>query len=525
MAAQARDEIDWLIGINFSRCYSLINNKKYYLGRVKTVILNFICDREKEIEKFKESYFYSVKAEFKGEIYNYLGILNNNVNSRDEAKKICDSITNKNGYVDKISKEIKIVKPDQLYNLNDLIRAANRRYGLAAEEVYDLAQKLYEDYKLISYARTDCRYIKGSMTDELKMILNCNKLGVYANKICDIKDIDKFVSRCVYDEKVVEHSAIIPVVNNNAEKIYNELLDKERCIYDLILENFINNFLDDYEYESILIETIVENNKFITRNKRVIKHGWNLNGKQEYVEGIKEGDRPKVNDITVEKCVTKPPMRYTDDTLFEVLENPGRFIEDKNLKKVLKQNGIGTNATRALLLKDLMNNEYVIRDRKHIIPTLEGREIIDSLRTNNLKEPFFTAQIEQKLQQIQEGKLNKDILLKEINNFVQEHIEELKKEYESGNSTKNNKTKVIGNCLLCRTGKIVSTAKGYGCTNLKHTGCRFFIANKILGTHIDESQVYKIINNKETDLLEFVGKNGKFKARIIFDGSETKFKR
>lgn len=526
LAAKARDEIDWLIGVNLSRAYSVVYDKKYYVGRCKTVILSILCKRENEINKFESKIYYTISAAFQGEGYKYSGnLISDVIINKASAEKIISEISNNSGKVSKIDREIKSIEPSKLFNLNDLIIAVNRRYGYAAEEIYYIAQKLYEEYRLISYARTDSRYVKTSMLDEIKVTLNCMKFGDFNTDICDIKDISKFVNRCVDDTKVIEHSAIIPIVNNNIEEVYGKLSDVEKNVYCEIVNNFIANFKDNYEYQSISIETLVGQYSFITKTQKVINPGWKSDKSKNdnNQELIKENDEVKVFDVKYERRLTKGPERYTDCTLFELLENPGRFVCDKRLKSVIKENGIGTNATRALILKDLIENGYVIRDKKCVMPTIDGQELISVIKTEKLTEPFFTAEIEDKLQQIQEGKLNKDDVVKETIMFIEDHISELKIEYSKDDRKVN---KVIGLCPFCKKGKVVKAGnKGYGCTELKNTGCRFYISNNILGTLIDQEQVYKLISSGQTDPLDFNGKKEKFTARIVLNGKSTKFKK
>lgn len=522
LAAQARDEIDWLLGTNLSRAYSVIYGKKYYVGRCKTVLLNLLCKREEEINNFKQSLSYGVITKFKNDNCEYAGRLNYALKSESEARSIVKDICNKQGKIDSIEREIKSIEPESLYNLNDLIRAVNRRYGYAADEVYDIAQKLYEEHKLISYARTDSRYIKMSMINDVKLIVNCINIDKFSMKKSDINNIERFIKRCVNDEKVIEHTAIIPLEMESLEEKYKLLSTKEKNVYDVIVENFLNNFLENYEYESTVFLTKVENYTFITRQNKVITHGWKERKNQDKnIVDVKEGECVNVDDSVIEKKLSKPKERYTDNTLFEVLENPAKFVEDTKLKKILRESGIGTNATRAPLLKDLIINGYVIRQQRYIIPTIPGIELVKDIRTDKLLEPFFTAVIEQQLQQIQDGELDKDDLIKDTIKFLESHIEELKSIVIPD---KNNDP--IGKCPICKRGNIVRAKdKGYGCTNLKSTGCRFFISKEILGTYIDEKQVKNLIEEKQTDVLRFKGSKGEFSARIIWNGNKTQFKK
>lgn len=522
-AAEARNEIDWLLGINLSRAYSLLYKKKMYIGRCSTVILSILCKKEKQILSTERKFYYIVSSSFKGDNIEYTGFLEEKIDSQIEAEKVRTAVKGKCGKISGMETSIIRVPPAQLFNLNDLLRAANRRFGYTSEDTYKIAQALYEEHKLITYARTDSRYIKKSDIDEAKMILNCIKNEKMECVGCDINNINTFIKRCVNDEKVIEHGAIRPLNKDNINEKVNKLSREEKNVYELIVENFLANFCEDYIYNSTSIETIVNGYKFKTHLKKVIQAGWKGVEESELNLSINKGNKVESIDVQVRKVLSQLPERYTDDTLMSVLENPGRFVESKKLKAILKENGIGTNATRALLLKELLDHEYIIREGKHIRPTVEGEELITKLKTDKLKEPFFTAEIEEKLQLIQAGNMNKDVLIKEIREFICDHINELKKEY----IVKESKEKVIGRCPLCRNGAIVETAnhKGYGCTNLKNTGCRFYISKEILGAKLDSNQIKKLITNGKTDSMVFVGKQGTFNARIKLEGGKTKFER
>ncbi|MFT8349209.1 DNA topoisomerase [Clostridium saccharoperbutylacetonicum] len=524
LAAQARDEIDWLVGTNLSRLYSVLYKRQYYVGRCKTVILNLICKREDEINSAEQKIYYTITNNFKSlDGYEYTGLLQADISDESQANKIKDELENKEGNITNIIKEIKNVAPPQLLNLNDLIIVCSNRFGYAAEETYVLAQKLYEEFKLISYARTDSRHIKKSMMEDIKDTLNV--LNNKKIQMTNPNSFKLFEARCVDDEKVIEHTAIIPLKVENLDSIYKELSIKEKNMYGIIVDNFVSNFLEDYIYESFCVETTVNKYKFITHIKNTLNNGWRgeINKDNENKLTLKENNIVKSNEILIEKKLSKLPERYIDGDLFSILDNPARFVKDKVFKDILKNQGIGTNATRALLLKDLIKHRYVTREKKYLIPTTDGLDLIRDVKTNNLKDPVFTAEVEKKLQDIQNGKLSKDIVINDIRNFIKQHVNELKVEAKNNEKEK----KVYGICPKCKEGKIVNAAeKGYGCTNLKIKGCRFFISKYILGTEIGRDQVENILTNGETDVMQFNGKDGTFSAKIILDKqSNTKFSR
>lgn len=522
LAAQARDEIDWLIGTNLSRLYSLIYKRNYYVGRCKSVILNLICKKEDEINNSEQRIYYTVTNHFKTlEGDEYKGSLQLDIDNSSMANKVKNELENKKGEITQIVKEIKNIQPQQLLNLNDLIIVCSNKFGYAAEDTYVLAQKLYEEFKLISYSRTDSRYIKKSMMEDMNntiKTLNNSKIAAIQQN-----GFKLFEERCVDDEKVIEHTAIIPLKIENLEVVYKELSEKEKNVYDIIVDNFLSNFLEDYVYESINIETTVDIYKFITHIQNSLNLGWRIgiNKENECIIKLKENSIVDSLEIKIEKKLSKLPERYTDADLFAILENPAKFVKDKVFKDILKDQGIGTNATRALLVKDLIKNGYIIRNGKYIVPTVDGLDLIRDIKTDKLKDPHFTAEIEQKLKSIQDGKLNKDIIMNEIRVFIKNHINEIKMNHVE------KETKVIGICPKCTSGKIVVAGnKGYGCTNLKVSGCRFYISKDILGANIDRTQAGKLILNGETDLMQFEGKEGPFTAKIILDKQcNTKFTR
>lgn len=515
-AAETRDMIDWLIGCNFSRAYSLINNKKYYVGRCKTVILSFLCKREEEILNTRQKIYYSISGSFDNSGSIYQGNLDRNLEKELDTINLL-KLKNKPGKIIDVESQRKSKKPPLLLNLNELIIESNRRYGYSAEDVYDISQKLYEEHKLITYARTDSQYVTVSMVDTLiETALALTKF----KGIEKIVNKELFIKRCVDDDKVTEHPAITPI-NYDYDvfiKKYKNLEEKAKNIYDLIVNIFINNFFGDFIYDSYKIITRIDDENFITNKISVIELGWQ-DRKEEIADmTFKVGDKIICKNIIVEKKLTRLPARYTDASLFKLLANPSRFVEDKEYKKILQDQGIGTDATRALLLRDLINQEYVLRKEKYLIPSSEGIELIRSIKTDNLKEPYYTAEIEKQLQKIENGEINKDVVINDVRKFIAGHITDLKEEV-------NKSTVFFGVCPICKKGKIVSAGeKGYGCTNLKTTGCRFYLSKNIMGTNITAEQLKKLINSMETDMLVFNGKKGKFKARIVLDGGKTKFK-
>ena len=346
-AAETRDMIDWLIGCNFSRAYSLINNKKYCVGRCKTVILSFLCKREEEILNTRQKIYYSISGSFDNSGSIYQGNLDRNLEKELDTINLL-KLKNKPGKIIDVESQRKSKKPPLLLNLNELIIESNRRYGYSAEDVYDISQKLYEEHKLITYARTDSQYVTVSMVDTLiETALALTKF----KGIEKIVNKELFIKRCVDDDKVTEHPAITPINYDYDVFIKNIKILKKRQknIYDLIVNIFINNFFGDFIYDSYKIITRIDDENFITNKISVIELGWQ-DRKEEIADmTFKVGDKIICKNIIVEKKLTRLPARYTDASLFKLLANPSRFVEDKEYKKILQDQGIGANEKKRLL--------------------------------------------------------------------------------------------------------------------------------------------------------------------------------
>ncbi|MFJ8090225.1 DNA topoisomerase III [Lysinibacillus sp. NPDC095746] len=454
-AAVARSEADWYIGLNATRALTTRFNAQLNCGRVQTPTVAIIAAREDEIKNFKPQTYYGIEAQTDSLKLTWQDA---NGNSRSFNKEKVDVIVKALG-----KQDAKIVSIDRkpkksfapgLYDLTELQRDANKLFGYSAKETLNIMQKLYESHKVLTYPRTDSRYLSSDIVGTLPERLKACGIGEYrtlTNKILTkpIKANKSFVD----DSKVSDHHAIIPTEGYVNLSAFN---DKERKIYDLVVKRFLAVLFPAQEYEQLTVQAQIGNEKFIAKGKTVTVAGWkevyqNRFEDEESTDDVKEQLLPRLEQGQVLKTKliaqtsgqTKPPARFTEATLLSAMENPTKYMEtnDKKLVDTLKSTGgLGTVATRADIIEKLFNS-FLIEKRggKDIYITSKGRQLLD-LVPEELRSPATTAEWEQKLELISKGKLKKDVFINEMKKHTQEIVAEIKasdKKYKHDNiSTK-----------------------------------------------------------------------------------------
>ncbi|MFF5818520.1 DNA topoisomerase III [Lysinibacillus capsici] len=455
-SAVARSEADWYIGLNATRALTTRFNAQLNCGRVQTPTVAIIAAREDEIKNFKAQTYYGIEAQTTDNLK--LTWQDQNGNSRsfdkDKINTLVKKIGNNNTIVADIEKKPKKSFAPGLYDLTELQRDANKIFGYSAKETLNIMQKLYEQHKVLTYPRTDSRFISQDIVATLPERLKACGIGEYrsiANKLLTkpIKPTKAFVD----DSKVSDHHAIIPTegyVN------YSAFTDKERKIYDLVVKRFLAVLLPAFEYEQLTLRAKIGDESFIARGKTILSSGWKEvyehrfddedttdDVKEQILPRIDKGDILKVKLIAQTSGQTKPPARFNEATLLSAMENPTKYMatNDKKLADTLKSTGgLGTVATRADIIEKLFNS-FLIEKRggKDIYITSKGRQLLD-LVPEELKSPALTADWEQKLELIAKGKLKKDVFISEMKNYTKEIVTEIKgsdKKYKHDNiSTK-----------------------------------------------------------------------------------------
>ncbi|WP_138420215.1 DNA topoisomerase III [Aquibacillus sediminis] len=436
-SAVARSEADWYVGLNATRALTTKFNAQLSSGRVQTPTLQMIALREQEIRNFKPKDYYGIKAVAnKGLTLTWRSQKNDTrIFDKQTAEKMVANLNGQQAKVVQIDKKQKKSHAPGLYDLTELQRDANKIFGFSGKQTLSLMQKLYEQHKVLTYPRTDSRYISSDIVPTLKDRLKACGVDQYApvaNKLAkrDIKPNKSFVD----DNKVSDHHAIIPT----EQTVYlSELNDKERKIYDLVVKRFLAVLSPAFEYEQTTLEVAIGNEKFTAKGKNVKKQGWkevynNRTGEEEEedqrIPNLQQGDTLSGVTVKLTKGQTKAPERFTEGNLLQAMENPAKYMEqqDKKLVSTLnKTGGLGTVATRADIIEKLFNSFYIEKKGKHIFLTSKGKQLLD-LVPEDLKSPTLTAEWEQKLEAISSGKLNKDTFIKEMKGYASNVVKEIK---------------------------------------------------------------------------------------------------
>ncbi|MGD1822780.1 MAG: DNA topoisomerase 3 [Pleomorphochaeta sp.] len=436
-AASSRAAADWYVGMNVTRALTTHYDAKISAGRVQTPTLYLICEREEEIEKFKGKFYWTIKGDFSYFNASFYPT-NDSIRINNEAQK--DRVVevlknNRNAKVVNVEKSEKVEMTPLAYDLTELQRDANLKLSFSAKKTLDVLQRLYEYHKIVTYPRTDSKYITQdivpTLIDRLK-VLQSTPFGTESNLLQ--KNGLNISERFVKDELVSDHHAIIPTEQRvNLDR----LSEDERALWNLIVIRFLEVLSPNYIYDSTTIHLAINDYTFKTRTTKVKQLGFKSINRKEFIEDtnnilneIKVNDQIKLVDYKVNKSITDTPKRYNDATLLSAMEHAGRYVEDSTLKKNLTA-GLGTPATRADIIEKLIRNNYMIRnDNNEFVPTAYAREII-RLVPSLLKSPALTGEWEERLKKISKGKEDSKEFIYDIKELTRELVKNIKNSYES----------------------------------------------------------------------------------------------
>ena len=429
-AAVCRAEADWVVGLNVTRALTCKYNAQLSAGRVQTPTLAMIVQREKEIRKFVPKEFYTITAETAGfQLLWRDGQGQTRLFDQERADGLVRSINGKTAVITEVKKDLKREAPPLLYDLTELQRDANKRFGFSAKQTLNIMQKLYEEHKLLTYPRTDSRYLSADIVPTLPERLRSISIGDYRPFAAAVlKSGVKTNKRIVDDSKVSDHHAIIPT---EQRVDMSRLSYEERRVYDLVVKRFLAVFAEPFTYEQTTITAKVGSETFGARGKIVKDKGWKAvyagidieeeeeaEEREQLLPEVKKGDDLKITKCRKNSGKTKPPARYTEATLLSAMEHPGKFVADEAVREALDNaNGIGTPATRADIIEKLFSAFYVERRGKEIVPTSKGMQLID-LVPEGLKSPELTGQWEQRLTAIAKGKAPSKAFTEEMRQYA-----------------------------------------------------------------------------------------------------------
>lgn len=513
----ARANADWLVGINASRALTLKYNASLNCGRVQTPTLQMVFEREEKIKSFVPREYYTFEAVVDGIRFN----CGESEYNFTKAEKFVSDNKNKTINFDKVEVKIKTSIPKPLYNLTDIQQAASALFGLSPKQTLNIIQRLYESHKVLTYPRTDSRYLttdmKNTLADRLRAIGGDYK--EITAKLLREKDFN--TKRIINNSKVSDHHAIIPT---EQKPNYMSLSDTELKIYNLVVKRFLENLLPDYKYEETSYSFKLDNKVFTAKSTRVIQLGFKELSRSE-IEDKKISFSTKefsLDSLQYNKKQTTPPSYYTEGSLIYAMENPFEFVDDDNERKILKQtNGIGTVATRADILEKLFTNDYLVLDNGRIKTTNKAKQLLN-LVPKNLKSPSLTATWEKQLDNIAKNKLSKDKFLKDIKDYTRECILEIKDSQDKfkHDNISGKKCEECGSYMLevdkkgtkmlkcssptCRNRKVISRLTNLRCDNC-HKKMTLFGSGEnstyrcVCGNSLKQKEVDKRIKNNKKD--------------------------
>lgn len=489
-SARARSEADWLVGINATRLFTVKYNQMLTIGRVQTPTLSLIVQRQKEIDNFISQPFYEVAADCEMFIATWFNRDGTRIDELEKAEIIAERCKNKEAIVTKLKTKRATVERPLLYDLTELQRDGNRRYGYSAEQTLDAAQNLYEKYKLATYPRTDSRYLTKDMKPKIPGLLQNIKDGWKGAEYCVDKVVKQKINadkRVIDDSKVTDHHAIIVTPNiRNVGGI--KLPEREHNILKLIIARFICVFDRKQEYDQTDLEIAIEKDKFKARGKKVVIPGWKevediMLGKvkedtedKEITVSLEVGDKLMPKEIKVVTKKTSPPKPYTEATLLTAMETAGKQIEDEKLREEMKSIGLGTPATRAGIIEKLISVGYIKRNKKNLVPTQNGIQLIEIVH-EKLKKPDLTGEWESELGKIAKKESSSKDFIVDIKKYVAEIIKEGKMSSTMNvnfeQTDKKSKRKSVGVCPRCGR-EIFESKKSFFCEGYKNfPACKF----------------------------------------------------
>jgi DNA topoisomerase-3 len=455
-----------------------------------------IAQKDEEIVNFVSEPFWELRTKYKNVFFKWKG---GRLKKEEEANLLLEKLKDQLFTVAKIDSKQEKALPPLLYDLTELQRDMNKKYGMSANDTLEVAQQLYES-KAISYPRTDSKFLSSDMKGEIPQILN-NFEKIRPSEIgrLDLKNLP-FTSRIVSSEKVTDHHAIIPT-----GKVPSLLSPNSQKVFDAIALRFIAAFYPPCLKNVTTVEGEVGLEKFQAKGVQMISAGWTRLYGKESEDGDKqkeeEQDLPEFtlqesgpHDPCVKQGKTEPPKHFTEGTLLGAMETAGKFVEDEQLKEALKQKGLGTPATRAAIIETLLRRGYIHRDKKVLKVTDLGRYLIALIQDPNLKSPELTGEWESKLKEMEIGKLLPSTFMHEIVQYTKDLI-------RGSDLAQIDGTK-IGSCPRCKK-QVIEGKKGYGCSGWKE-GCSFVLWKEYKGTLLTLRQIQSLLQRKI--LLEPLGK-------------------
>lgn len=527
-AAKLRAQIDWLVGMNFSRAASLSTEMTAAIGRVQTPTLKMVVDRELEIRNFKAENYWEVKARFetqKGELLDTLNLIapefkESKYKKQQDAESIQRSLKT-TGKIVRVKKEQREAIAPTLFSLGELQKSANLAYKMTPDHTLEVAQKLYES-GYITYPRTDSRYLPADMVPELqehlKALYNVPDIGSFAQAITQA-DITRAVTGKAYidDCKIEDHHAIIPT---EEAPPWQTLSDDEKKVYLLIAKQFVAIFMGPYKADTTAVLVRVGNNLFRCDGIVVTDKGYvqlyKTNRKDIILPDVVEGDIVILKGAAIASGQTRPPARYTPRTLIAAMQNAGKSLSETSQRSILKETaGLGTSATRAKILSDMIGRGYMELSNNQYSPSDYAIRLIQLFGTHNFCSPQLTAIWEEKLRKVEEYSYYGNIET-EIIEYIERETDAL---LSNQKSLKEYRYAQIGICPVCG-GKVLQKRSYYICDHYKAEidPCAFIVPQEIMGCRLSREDIARLLEGKATNSKKLKKKDGSIiEHQLILD--------
>lgn len=493
-AARCRNEADWIVGLNGTRNFTVRYGQGkilWSIGRVQTPVLSLIVNRDDEIRFFKSEKFWELFTNYRNV---HFKLKDHRFKSHEEAQQVVDAIKDHLFKIVKISKKNENEFPPLLYDLTELQRDMNRKYGMTATDTLQIAQGLYEQ-KFITYPRTDSRYLTHDMQSQVVQILSDLK----EKRGEEIQNLNlgalNFSNRIMNDKKVNDHHAIIPT-----GKIPSNLPLATQNVYEAIVTRFMAVFYPPCVREVTSIEGCVKKIVFHAKGVKMLIPGWTFlypkkteesKEKNTFLEDgyelpLFEKGEEGPHQPLLSEGKTKPPSHYNENTLLGAMETAGRLVEDEVLKEALKEKGIGTPATRASIIETLIKRGYIQRSHQKILATDFGRYLIALIQDPHLKSVELTGDWEAQLKKIEKGHLDPSHFMIQIKNFTASLI--------AGSDISKINFNEYGDCPKCKN-PIIKGKRGFGCSKWQE-GCSFVLWKHYNEKEMTDDQVRSLLQKK-----------------------------
>ena len=526
---------DWLLGMNATRLYTVKHGgykQVLSIGRVQTPTLAMVVDRFKEIENFKPQPYWELQTLYRETLFSYE---EGRFTNKEDGELLANKVKESDFEIIAVEKKNGNEFAPKLFDLTGLQVYCNTKFGFTADETLKIVQTLYEQ-KVVTYPRVDTTFLPSDIYPKVSGILqNLTNYGELTQPLLG-KKIKKS-PKVFNDKKVTDHHAIIPT------GVQNKLQYNQQQVYDIITRRFIAVFYDDCLVANTTVLGKAADVTFKTTGKEILKKGFRVvfdtstplstNSKEKEADILPSfivGEKGPHQPSFLEK-ETKPPNQFTEATLLRAMETAGKQVDDEDLRELMKENGIGRPSTRANIIETLFRRQYIIRNKKQVLPTPTGIQLIDTIQNELVKSAELTGSWEKQLKDIEKGTYSAGSFINNMKRMIEVLVDEVRSEKRHANIShaqtpqkevvKAEKKKAAGIlaeiCPKCKNGSLIKGKSAYGCSNYK-SGCTFVLPYIFADKKISENQYLRLIQKGSTvNLKDFKTETGVVEGLLRFD--------